>query len=158
MKVLEVFFMTNQSSSLQQANILIVDDTVSNLRLLSQTLTNQGYKVRCVRSGQMALAAVQTLPPDLILLDVKIPDIDGYTVCQDLKNLSTTQNIPVIFLSALDEVVDKVRAFEVGGVDYIVKPFHLQEVLIRVENQLKIQLDSHGMPCVAVVALLAFFR
>ena len=140
MEVLEIFFMTNQSSNLQQANILIVDDTVNNLHLLSQTLTKQGYKVRCVKSGKMALTAVQTLPPDLILLDVKMSDLDGYTVCQHLKNLPATENIPIIFLSALDEVVDKVRAFEVGGVDYIVKPFHLQEVLMRVENQLKIQL------------------
>ncbi|MGK7877838.1 MAG: response regulator, partial [Xenococcaceae cyanobacterium] len=122
-----------------QENILIVDDTPNNLRLLSSTLRNRGYTVRGVMNGQMALTAVQTMPPDLILLDIKMPDMDGYEVCQQLKASRATREIPVIFLSALDEALDKVKAFEVGGVDYITKPFQLQEVLARIDNQMTIQ-------------------
>lgn len=121
-----------------QGNILIVDDTPANLRLLSGMLTEQGYEVRAVKKGRMAIKAVRTLPPDLILLDIMMPDMDGYQVCQQLKADAATCEIPVIFLSALDEVIDKVKAFEVGGVDYISKPFHLQEVLVRVKNQISL--------------------
>jgi len=119
-----------------KANILVVDDTPANLRLLSEILTKNGYEVRAVKRGKMALKAVANFPPDLILLDIMMPDLDGYEVCQQLKADPKNREIPVIFLSALNEAVDKVKAFEVGGVDYIGKPFHLQEVLIRVKNQL----------------------
>ncbi|VXD22327.1 Two-component response regulator [Planktothrix serta PCC 8927] len=122
-----------------KADILIVDDTLENLRLLSNTLIQMGYKVRGVMTGQMAIMAVQTLPPDLILLDIKMPDMDGYTVCQQLKENEKTRDIPVIFLSALNEVIDKVKAFEVGGVDYITKPFQFEEVIARIENQMALQ-------------------
>lgn len=122
-----------------KADILIVDDTLENLRLLSNTLIQMGYKVRGVMNGQMAIMAVQTLPPDLILLDIKMPDMDGYTVCQCLKDNEKTRDIPVIFLSALNEVIDKVKAFEVGGVDYITKPFQFEEVVARIENQIALQ-------------------
>ena len=121
-------------------NILVVDDIADNLRVLSNTLNQQGYKVRCAKDGATALKVAQKFIPDLILLDIKMPDMDGYTVCQHLKADPATQNIPVIFLSALDDVLDKVKAFEVGGVDYITKPFQIEEVLIRAKNQLNLQL------------------
>ena len=120
-------------------NLLVVDDTPDNLRLLSTMLSDKGYKVRGVINGEMALKAARSTPPDLILLDITMPQMNGYEVCQHLKADGRTSGIPVIFLSALDRVLDKVKAFGVGGVDYITKPFHLEEVLARVENQLTIQ-------------------
>ncbi len=119
-----------------KADILLVDDNQENLRLLSIMLSNSGYKVRKAINGTLALRAVEVIKPDLILLDVMMPDMNGYEVCKKLKAQEHTADIPVIFISALDEVVDKVTAFEVGGVDYISKPFELQEVLVRVQNQL----------------------
>jgi len=126
----------NQEINKDKKNILIVDDTPANLRLLSTILTKNGYQVKALKGGQMAIDALKASRPDLILLDIMMPDIDGYEVCQKLKANPQTCEIPVIFLSALNETVDKVRAFEVGGVDYIGKPFNLQEVLIRVKKQL----------------------
>ncbi len=120
-------------------NILIVDDIVDNLRVLSHTLTNQGYKIRCAKNGVVALNAAAKMIPDLILLDINMPDMNGYEVCQRLKSEPQTRDIPVIFLSALDDILDKVKAFEVGGLDYITKPFQVEEVLIRVKNQLDLQ-------------------
>ena len=120
-------------------NILIVDDLPDNLRLLSTILTDRGYEVGKARTGAMALNAVRAELPDLILLDINMPHMDGYEVCQQLKSNSTTQEIPVIFISALDEVWDKVKAFNVGGIDYITKPFQGEEVLARVANQLQIK-------------------
>lgn len=122
-----------------KANILIVDDTPENLRLLSTALTQRGYKVRNAINGAVALIGATEDPPDLILLDIKMPDLDGYEVCQRLKERDVTRSIPVIFLSSLIEVFDKVRAFEVGGVDYITKPFQIEEVVARIENQLTIR-------------------
>jgi two-component system, sensor histidine kinase and response regulator len=127
------------SARVALADILIVDDTPNNLRLLSLMLTEHGYKVRKALNGSWALQAVQMVPPDLILLDIRMPDLDGYEVCRQLKNNDKTSDIPVIFISALDDAMDKVLAFEVGGVDYITKPFQEQEVLARVSNHLKIQ-------------------
>ncbi len=120
-------------------NILIVDDTLEELRLLSAVLTERGYKVRHAINGSMALIGAKAAPPELILLDIKLPDLSGYEVCKQLKADSTTCFIPVIFLSALDEVIDKVNAFAVGGVDYITKPFQIEEVLARVETHLELQ-------------------
>ncbi len=122
-----------------KGDILLVDDTPGNLRLLSSLLTEQGYKVRVALNGAMALMAVQASPPDLILLDITMPEMDGYQVCRRLKDSPKTDEIPVIFVSALDEVLDKVKAFRVGGIDYITKPFQVEEVLARVENQLTIR-------------------
>ncbi|MFB2839001.1 response regulator [Floridanema evergladense] len=122
-----------------KGNILIVDDTPENLQVLSATLTDSGYKVRGVINGKMALRAARSAQPDLILLDIRMPDINGYQVCEQLKADSTTLGIPVIFISASDEVLDKVKAFQVGGVDYVTKPFHVEEVLARVEHQLTIK-------------------
>ena len=119
-----------------KGDILIVDDTPNNLRLLSAMLAQQGYQVRKAINGKIALKGAQMAPPDLILLDINMPEMNGYEVCQKLKSLPETSKIPIIFISALDEALDKVKAFEVGGVDYITKPFQVPEVLARIENQL----------------------
>jgi sigma-B regulation protein RsbU (phosphoserine phosphatase) len=126
----------NSSQSSTKGDILVVDDTPANLRLLSQMLNEQGYNVRPVLEGRLALAAAQVKPPDLILLDIRMPDLNGYQVCERLKSDSQTKDIPIIFISALDAIQDKVKAFTVGGVDYITKPFHVEEVLARVETHL----------------------
>ncbi|CCQ64384.1 hybrid sensor histidine kinase/response regulator [Crocosphaera watsonii] len=126
--------MTSDSS-----NILVVDDTPDNLRLLSAMLSEQGYKVRKALNGKTALNTICQVPPDLILLDINMPSMNGYEVCQQLKEDVKTKDIPVIFISALDDVLDKVKAFDVGGVDYISKPFQTEEVIARIENQLTIQ-------------------
>lgn len=127
-----------QKSS-SKGDILLVDDTPDNLRLLSTLLGDQGYKTRKVPNGALALKVAQSAPPDLILLDVTMPDMDGYEVCQHLKADLKTANIPIIFISALDDVFDKVKAFAVGGVDYITKPFQIEEVVARLDNQLMIR-------------------
>ncbi|MBE9103450.1 response regulator, partial [Nostoc cf. edaphicum LEGE 07299] len=131
--------MDNHQVQLTKANILVVDDTPDNLRLLSAMLTQVGYEIRRVINGQTALKTAQAAPPDLILLDIMMPEMNGYEVCQHLKALEKTRDIPVIFISALDEVFDKVKAFAVGGVDYITKPFSEEEVFARVENNLTIR-------------------
>jgi diguanylate cyclase (GGDEF)-like protein len=120
-------------------DILIIDDMADNLRVLSSILTREGYNVRKALNWQMALTATQTLLPDLILLDIMMPEVDGYEICQTFKAWELTADIPVIFISALDDVFDKVKAFRVGGVDYITKPFEFQEVLVRVQNQLALR-------------------
>ncbi|NJM46544.1 MAG: response regulator [Alkalinema sp. RU_4_3] len=118
--------------------ILIVDDTPGNLRLLSSALVQQGYAVRNAINGSLALSGAKTIRPDLILLDIMMPGMDGYEVCRRLKQDPQTQDIPIIFISAIDGSVDKVKAFEVGGVDYVSKPFQIEEVLVRIEHQLRI--------------------
>ena len=118
------------------ADILIVDDIPANIQLLSQLLIENGYKVRKLISGQRALKAVELQAPDLILLDIKMPGMDGYEVCRQLKASEATCDIPIIFISALDDVFDKVKGFEAGGADYIIKPFEPVEVLARVSAQL----------------------
>ena len=128
--------MKNNESEANVSNILVIDDTPNNLRILSKILTEHKYEVRSVINGKMGLMAAQAAPPDLILLDINMPIMDGYEVCQGLKNSEQTRDIPVIFISALTEAWDKVKAFAVGGVDYITKPFQIEEVLVRVENQL----------------------
>ena len=122
-----------------KANILVVDDTPANLRLLVGMLTEKGYKVRPVMDGELALTGAKAIPPDLILLDINMPKMNGYEVCEKLKENELTREIPVIFISALDDVLDKVRAFQVGGVDYVAKPFQVEEVLMRVETHLVIR-------------------
>ena len=131
--------MSTSLSFAPKGNILIVDDTPENLRLLSNALTERGYKVRSVITGAMALMGAKAAPPDLILLDINMPQMNGYQVCEALKADEQTREIPVIFISALDEVLDKVKAFTVGGRDYISKPFQFEEVLARIENQLTIR-------------------
>lgn len=131
--------MTHKQGESSKANILIVDDTPANLRLLSQMLSEGGYYVRPVPAGSLALAAVQAEPPDLILLDIKMPEMNGYQVCEGLKADPRARDIPIIFISALDSTRDKVEAFRVGGVDYITKPFQVEEVLARVETHLTLR-------------------
>lgn len=122
-----------------QPNILIVDDQPDNIRTLSAMLTVEGYKVRKALNGETALGAVRALPPDLILLDIMMPEMNGYEVCSALKASTMIQDVPIIFLSALSEISDKAQAFAAGGVDYITKPFQAEEVLLRVRHQLTIQ-------------------
>jgi signal transduction histidine kinase len=119
-------------------SILVVDDTIANLRLLADLLKGQNYKVRSVTSGAMALMAASAAPPDVILLDINMPEMDGYEVCRQLKKNSPLKDIPVIVISALDDVFDKVKAFDSGAVDYITKPIEPEEVLARVSNHLQI--------------------
>ncbi len=130
---------TAQSQAAPKGDILIVDDTPINLRLLGQMLLEHGYHVRPVPDGAMALDAVAAEPPDLILLDILMPGIDGYEVCERLKADAQTRDIPIIFISALDATEDKVKAFEIGGVDYVTKPFQIEEVLARVETHLALR-------------------
>jgi signal transduction histidine kinase len=120
------------------ADILIVDDVPDNLRVLSQVLLEQGYRVRKATNGQFALNSAHLIPPDLILLDVMMPDLDGYQACGCLKADERTRDIPIIFITARDDIQSKLMAFEVGGLDYITKPFDVQEVVVRVATQLKI--------------------
>jgi diguanylate cyclase (GGDEF)-like protein len=129
----------NRSNGDRMSTILLVDDMPNNLRVLSTALTEQGYQVRGVLNGAMALTVAQTAEPDLILLDIHMPVMDGYEVCRELKRRDVTRDIPVIFLSALDEVFDKVKAFEVGGIDYVTKPFQIEEILARVASQLQLR-------------------
>lgn len=119
--------------------ILLVDDQPDNLRLLSTLLSERGYEPRGVINGQMAIKAAKSSQPDLILLDIIMPQIDGYEICEQLKADHKTREIPVIFISAKDETIDKVRAFALGAVDYITKPFHVDEVLARIENHLSLR-------------------
>lgn len=130
---------TTSINELSTNNILIVDDTPDNLRLLSKTLTKEGYQVRCAINGSIALLTIKTKIPDLILLDVNMPDIDGFEVCQQLKTSELTKDIPIIFISASGHINDKLKAFESGGIDYINKPFQIPELLSRVSSQLNLQ-------------------
>ena len=120
-------------------NILVVDDTPANLRLLANILSEQGYRVRPVPNGKLALSAATAEAPNLILLDIRMPELNGYQVCEILKNDPKLRDVPVIFISAMDATQDKVRAFRAGGVDYITKPFQVEEVLARVETHLRMQ-------------------
>lgn len=123
-----------------QKSIVVVDDTPENLRLLVNMLSEHGYLVRPAPSGQLAIKSIMKSPPDLILLDILMPELDGFEVCRQLKMApADISDIPVIFVSALDEVFDKVQAFAVGGVDYITKPFQIEEVLARVETHLSLR-------------------
>jgi len=119
-----------------RGNIVVIDDKPANLRLITAMLEEQGHRVRPVLDGQQGLDAVRAELPDLILLDVKMPEMDGYQVCEHLKADKRTRDIPVIFISAMDALLDKVEAFRMGGVDYITKPFQITEVLARVETHL----------------------
>jgi PAS domain S-box-containing protein len=131
--------MNSEPTSVEPASVLIVDDHRENLRLLAEVLTQQGYTVRVAPSGRIALSSVQAKIPDLILLDVMMPEMDGYAVCTQLKSEERSRDIPVIFISAAGEMLDKMRAFAVGGVDYITKPFHMEEVLARVKTHLALR-------------------
>jgi signal transduction histidine kinase len=120
-------------------SIMVVDDTPANLRLLTGMLKERGYKVRPVSSGKFALQTAKHDPPDLILLDIIMPEMNGYEVCECLKADEQLSGIPVIFISALNETMDKVKAFKVGGVDYVTKPFQFEEVQARVATHLELR-------------------
>jgi len=122
-----------------KGNILLVDDLPENLKLLTDSLSQLGYTVRSVVSGSRALKTAKSKLPDIILLDVKMPEMDGYQVCEAFKNDPDLCDIPILFISALDEAFDKLKAFQVGGVDYITKPFQIEEVVARLEAHLTIQ-------------------
>ena len=126
-----------EPTTFPQVKILIVDDCIDNIKLLSMLLTTEGYKVEKSDNGQLAIELARANPPDLILLDICMPEMNGFEVCRILKRDRRTQNIPIIFLTALKEIEDKAQAFSFGGDDYITKPFHIKEVLIRIENQLR---------------------
>lgn len=119
--------------------ILIVDDTPANLKLLSQMLSGQGFKVRVASNGRQALTSIKVALPDLVLLDIKMPEMSGFEVCKLLQEDPITSDIPVIFISALDNLTDKLMGFKVGGVDYISKPFQLDEVIARVRTHLALK-------------------
>ena len=121
------------------ADILVVDDTMENLDVLVSMLSGYGYNVRPAASGEIALRAARSVPPDLVLLDIRMPEMDGYQVCQALKDDDRTRHIPIIFLTVLDEPKEKVKAFAAGAVDYITKPFQGEEVAARVEMHLRVQ-------------------
>ncbi len=123
----------------ERTDILVIDDCPENLDLLGDTLAQAGYQVRPVPSGDLALQAAQLIVPDLILLDVNMPDMDGYEVCRRLKDDPQLTEVPVIFVSAMDEAFDKVKAFETGAVDYITKPFKVVELLARIQTHLRLK-------------------
>jgi adenylate cyclase len=122
-----------------KGRVLVVDDVPTNLNLLSNALKQQGYQVNMAASGKEAIAAVAEALPDVILLDIMMPDMDGYAVCDHLKKAELLQDIPIIFVSAVHDAASKVRAFTSGGADYVTKPFQLEEVLARVENQMRLR-------------------
>src|SRR3989339_730306 len=120
-------------------DILVVDDTPANLQLLTGMLKERGYRVRPVPSGKLAIQAARSQTPDLILLDVNMPEMNGYEVCEQFKADAALREIPVLFISALGETMDKMKAFAVGGVDYVTKPFQFEEVDARVQTHLKLR-------------------
>ncbi|AFZ35636.1 response regulator receiver modulated diguanylate cyclase/phosphodiesterase with PAS/PAC sensor(s) [Stanieria cyanosphaera PCC 7437] len=127
------------TGTLVTQSILIIDDNSNNLKILSETLIQAGFNVAVAIDGEMAIKQLEYHRPELILLDVLMPNLNGYEVCQQLKAKQQTRDIPVIFLSALDDAFDKVRAFSVGGVDYVTKPFQADEIIARIKHQLELQ-------------------
>lgn len=121
------------------SHVLLVDDNVDNLNLLERMLAGSEYKVTPVQSGEMAMKACETDPPDLILLDINMPNMDGYEVCESVKSNQALKDIPIIFISGLSDTKEKVKAFKCGGVDYLTKPFHLEELRSRVKTHLEIK-------------------
>ena len=130
--------MSNQINKNSEATILIVDDAPANVELLMGILKEKGYKPRAAISGKLAIQAAQKNPPSLILLDINMPEMNGYQVCEQIKADPSLTDIPVIFISALNETMDKVKAFGVGAVDYITKPFQFEEVAARVHTHLEL--------------------
>ncbi|HEX7534901.1 MAG TPA: response regulator [Syntrophales bacterium] len=131
-----------QTAELPKENfpqILVVDDSPDIIELLTDALTRQGYRVRSAASGSEALSSVAKEAPDLILLDIRMPDMDGYQVCHHLKSDGRGYGMPVIFISSFDDTIDMVKGFHAGGIDYITKPFHLPEVLARVETHISLR-------------------
>lgn len=126
-------------NDMHSGGIVIVDDNPNNLQVLSSILQQAGFKVRPALSGEVALRAIEALPPDLVLLDIRMPGMDGYETCRRLKGNARLQDIPVIFISALSATEDKLAAFAAGGVDYVSKPFQSEEVLARVRVHMQLR-------------------
>lgn len=135
----EIDFINSNDISTEKARVLIVDDSVVNLLLLSKMLMIKGYTVETATNGKKALEAIQANLPNVILLDVRMPEMDGYELCKILKSDPVTSEIPIIFLSSLDDVLTKIEAFQAGGIDYITKPFYPEEIVVRIQNQITIQ-------------------
>jgi two-component system NtrC family sensor kinase len=129
--------MTGPIYNPSSVHILVVDDKSSNLRLLSEILPQKGFCVHPVPNGNLALATLERVHIDLILLDILMPDMDGYTVCQQIKQNPKIKHIPVIFITAIDEILDRGKAFTVGGEGYITKPFHFQELFTCIDLHLE---------------------
>ncbi len=126
-------------SSAKKICILIIDDNLNNIKLLERILLDLNYSVRVAVEGSSALRSIQLDQPDLILLDLKMPDMDGYEICERLKNNKETKNIPIIFISALDDIENKERALNAGGIDYITKPFQINEISTRIKAHFSIR-------------------
>ncbi|MET0100210.1 MAG: response regulator [Sedimenticola sp.] len=126
------------SDTLASGEILVVDDAAANLKLVSEMLAAQGYRVRPANSGELALTTISVKRPDLVLLDVRMPGMDGYEVCRRLRSDPVTEDLPVIFLSALGEPEGRSKGFEAGGSDFVTKPIILEELLVRVRTQLEL--------------------
>ena len=137
--------MTSQKNELANATILIVDDVPANLKTLSTMLKQCGYQVKPAQNGKAALKAAIAYPPDLVLLDIRMPEMDGYETCEKFKHEDTLKKIPIIFISALGETEDKIKAFESGGADYITKPFNAREVQARVRTHLSLAKTSREL-------------
>jgi signal transduction histidine kinase len=131
--------MNSTQTNRAKGHILIVDDSQGILEMLTEMLSNKGYRTLNATDGKQAVKVAQANPPDLILLDIMMPDMTGYQVCEHLKTHAETQDIPIIFISALEATQDKILAFSAGGVDYVTKPFQVQEVLARIETHLTIR-------------------
>jgi len=123
----------------KQNTIMIVDDEPENLKILEAMLHQEGYFIAAFPSGEMALKAALKNPPDLVLLDIRMPVMDGFTVCEEFKKNKALKDIPIIFLSALSDLSDKVRAFDIGGIDYVTKPFSEKEVIVRIRTHLQLR-------------------
>lgn len=130
--------MTDIAETSIKETIFIADDNQDNLKVLGSMLEQNGYAVRVATNGEQVLASAEELAPDLFLLDVHMPKLDGYETCEKIKSNNKLAKIPVIFISALTEQFNKLKGFELGAVDYIVKPFELEEVKVRIETHLKI--------------------
>ncbi|WP_295624833.1 HD domain-containing phosphohydrolase [uncultured Nitrosomonas sp.] len=134
-------------------DVLIVDDTLANLKTLAAILKEENYKIRPATNGKVALESINQSLPDLILLDIKMPDMNGFETCKAIKNIPSCNSIPIIFISALDDIADKIKAFSMGGSDYITKPFREEEVKARVATQLKIKRYQDTMEDLVTEAL-----
>jgi putative two-component system response regulator len=134
-----------EAAGMENGNILAVDDTPASLKLLTDLLKAEGYKVRSSVSGEMALSAAAACPPELVLLDINMPGLNGYDVCERLKAQPETREVPVIFVSALSETVEKVKGFNLGAVDFVTKPYHREELLARVRTHMELYRLRHRL-------------
>lgn len=137
--------MITQDTIRDEINVLIVDDIIANLTVLAEMIKKAGFMARPVTSVIQALEAIEIYEPQLILLDISMPDMDGFDLCEMLKSSTKTRDIPIIFISAMNSTVDKVKGFKLGAVDFITKPFELDEVILRVSTHIKIYRMQHEL-------------